>query len=150
MNGDLLEEPRAGERLLASACRFLAEGGNDDLARLLATCSARVRPVEEALLFGGGTNTVLEIFITAPRQAYDVLTQTDDDRWSDAGPGDEIHRALRALLPQNISHRITVLAELIEPEDDWRSAYGASKPNEPPLPPPPALPSADNNDEIPF
>jgi hypothetical protein len=149
VNSDLLEEPRAGERLLASACRFLADGGDEDLARLLATCSARVRPMEEPLLFGGGSNTVLEIFLTAPRQAYDVLTANDDDQWAGDDRCETIYRALRAPLPKNISHRITVLAELVEPEDDWRSTYGAMKPNEPPLPPPRELPAGGDH-EIPF
>jgi hypothetical protein len=146
MKGDVLEDPKAGDRLLASACRFLADGGNDDLACLLATCSARVRPIEEPNLFGGGSQTVLEIFITAPRLAYDTLTGTERDEWTDDQRSETIYRALQAPIPPNITHRIQVLAELIEPDEDWRAAYGATKPHESPLPPQRELPAPGDDD----
>ena len=148
MNGDVLESSKAGDRLLASACRFLADGGNDDLARLLATCSARVRPIKEPNLFCEGSQTVFEIFITAPRHAYDILTSNDDE-WASDERSETIYRALRAPLPKNLTSRIEVLAELIEPIEDWRAAYGAAKPNEPPLPPLRELP-ATGDDEVVF
>jgi hypothetical protein len=79
-----------------------------------------------------------------------VLHANDDDQYESDDRCREMYRALNAPIPSDFSHRMVVLAELIEPEANWRAAYGATKPADAPMPPsPPELPPA-SDDDIPF
>ena len=149
MSGVPTDDPRAGERLLASACKFLRDGGDDDLARLLASCSATVN-VGQSVTFFGDSDAVLDIHMIAPREAFDVL-DADHGSWPDEQQ-DKLFRAIDAVItPPMRRGSLTVRAALIEPADDWRSEYGATKPRAPDFKAPtPELPAAPADDDIPF
>jgi hypothetical protein len=145
MTDELIDDPQAGEKLLASGCRFLREGGDESLARLLASCSARVCVSTAPGIFG--QQVTLRVYITAPREAYDRLTSYQGDEWTDDEGAKEIFRAIAAFVPPGVSHHVHVLAELIEPAAGWRAEYGApTKPQDAPIPA--ALPGT--RDDIPF
>ncbi len=103
------------DRVLASAARFLIEGGEEDLASILLSCSIAIWESGDTWYVGDETHFALHITITGPRAAYDLFT---DDR---SEQGDAIRRALRAVLPPDtyIKH-LTPQAELIAIDADWR------------------------------
>jgi hypothetical protein len=115
-----------GEQILASACRFLVEGGDRELAALLATgaLAAYVR-TEEDIFLAGLEQTFLDLHLIAPRTLCVVLDE--DPQWDEKAA--TLWDAIRAVIPPGYSlGRTYVRAALIVPPEDWRREYGASRP----------------------
>jgi hypothetical protein len=115
---------RHGEQILASACRFLAEGGENELARLMATGALAARPRTELDPFFGDERTCLHLDFVAPRALYEALDA--DPQWDDRAAA--LWNAIDAVVPAGyVGGRRYVRAALIDPPDDWRNQYAASE-----------------------
>jgi hypothetical protein len=111
----------ANDDVLASACRFLAEGGDLEEAAMLATCEIDVS-------FNFDETATVTIF--CPRRVFDVLDSASDgpEPYMDEGWGrkerarSEIERALRAVMPPPYTLRapIGIRARLFSANDGWR------------------------------
>jgi hypothetical protein len=113
-----------GERILASACKFLTDGGENELAGLLAIGALEVRESENSDFFGGAQRC-LDLYFLAPRALYEILES--DDQWDERGAA--ISRAISAVIPPHLNRGMTYTrAALLDPPDDWRSQYGAERP----------------------
>ena len=102
-------------QLLASAAKFLIDGGEEDAASVLLACTLSVWTSGDSWYVGDETHYAVHLEVTGPRAAYDALTS--------AGPvGQAINRALDATLPTGfyVKHR-DVKAALIDLDPDWRS-----------------------------
>src|SRR6478736_5816589 len=86
-----------GERILASACKFLMDGGEDDLAGILATGELEVHERKGDDFFGG-TQNYLDLHFLAPRELYEILES--DDQWDERGAA--ISRAITAVIPPQL------------------------------------------------
>jgi hypothetical protein len=95
-----LVEQQRGEQILASACRFLDEGGDQDLAALLAmgALAAHVR-TEEDILFAGMEQSFLDLHLIAPRTLYVVLDE--DPQWDEKAA--TLWGAIKAVIPLGTS-----------------------------------------------
>jgi hypothetical protein len=124
-NVSLMEQQR-GEQILASACRFLDEGGEGDLAELLASGAlAALERTEEDILFAGLERRLLDLHLIAPRQLYVVLGA--DPQWDETAA--TLWGAIEAVIPPGyFLGRTYVRAALIDPPEDWRREYGATRP----------------------
>jgi hypothetical protein len=101
--------------LVASAARFLIDGGEYDAASVLLACTMRVEESGDSWYVGDETHHALHIEVHGPRAAYDALQSPESLL------GKAIRRALQAVLPSDtyIKH-FTVHAELVEIDSDWR------------------------------
>ncbi|MHB8119755.1 MAG: hypothetical protein ACYDHX_13685 [Methanothrix sp.] len=108
------ERSQADERLLASAIRFLIDGGEDVAANVLLSCSLD-RWVVESFCFGEEVYKIA-IKLTGPRAAYETLNNKKHPIRQ------AVEHALDACIQENESiGYITVHAELIDIDPDWRS-----------------------------
>src|SRR6266545_5512385 len=87
-----------GERILASACKFLTDGGENELAAVLATGALEVRERVGDDVFGG-TQHYLDLYFLAPRALYEILES--DDQWNEQG--EAISRAISAVIPPHVT-----------------------------------------------
>jgi hypothetical protein len=62
-----------GDRLLASAARFLIDGQEEDAANLLLSCSLEVWESGDTWYRGDETLCAVHVELTGPRAAYDIL-----------------------------------------------------------------------------
>ncbi|HYX77315.1 MAG TPA: hypothetical protein VE757_09075, partial [Gaiellaceae bacterium] len=76
-----LVERQHGEQILASACRFLAEGGEHELAALLAIGALAARPRTELDPFFADERICLDLDFVAPRALYEALDA--DRQWDE-------------------------------------------------------------------
>ena len=98
MDGDensSLVEQRHGEQILASACRFLAEGGEDELAGFLAKGALAARPRTELHPFFGDERSCLDLDFVAPRALYEALDA--DPQWDERAAA--LWNAIDAVVP---------------------------------------------------
>lgn len=101
--------------LLASAARFLVDGGQEDAASVLLACSLAVYESGDTWYVGDETHRALHVEIHGPRAAYDAL---GDEQ---SAVGQAIRRAISAVLPsQTYVKHFSVHAELIDVDPDWR------------------------------
>src|SRR5262245_25486023 len=115
MRESSLVEQQRGEQILASACRFLVEGGDRQLAGLLATGALAVRErIEEDILFVGLERSFLDLHLIAPRPLYEVL---DGDSQGDEEAA-TLRGAMEAVIPPGyFLGRTYVRAALIDPPE---------------------------------
>lgn len=101
--------------LLASAARFLIDGGDEDAASVLPACSLTVYESGDTWYVGDATHRALHVEISGPRAAHDALS---DER---SAVGKAIRRAIGAVVPSRtyVKH-FTAHAELIDIDPDWR------------------------------
>ncbi len=101
--------------ILATAARFLIDGGEEDAASVLLSCALESWPSGDTWYVGDETHEALHMKLTGPRAAYDIL--------NDAGHSttQAIQRALEAVLPEKtyIKH-FTVHVEHIAIDPNWR------------------------------
>lgn len=104
------------DQTLASAARFLIDGGEEDAANVLLSCELEYWQSGDTWYSGDEVLHALHVSLTAPRAAYDILTNKSHPITA------AIRRALEAVLPGNtyIKH-FTVHAQLIDIDPDWRS-----------------------------
>jgi len=99
---------------LASAVQFLVEGGENDAATLLLSCSIQLA-IEQRENFNGEEWEVVNIGVFGPRAAYDGIRDT----WSDTGKA--IRAAFEAVLPwDKQSFEVIPRAQLVEADSGWR------------------------------
>ena len=111
-----MDQPEPPDRLQASAARFLIDGGQDDAAALLLSCSLELRDSTGSWWVGNEQVHGVAIELRGPRAAYDVLRR----------PGDPLQQAIRealeAVLPYDVYlDDLRVRPELIDIDPDWRS-----------------------------
>jgi hypothetical protein len=133
-NESSLVEQQRGEQILASACRFLDEGGDRELAALLATGALAVlERAEEDILFAGLERCLLDLHLIAPRRLYRVFDA--DPQWDEKAAA--LSDAIEAVIPPGyFLGRTYFRAALIDPPADWRTEYGARRPRADGLRPP--------------
>lgn len=113
-----MQEPThlpASDVLVASAARFLVDGGEEDAASVLLACKLKVFESGDTWWVGDESHAALHVEVHGPRAAYDAL--------SEGTPiGESIKRAIGAVLPSDtyIKH-FTVHAELVEIDPNWRA-----------------------------
>lgn len=101
---------------LASAARFLIDGGQEDAASVLLSCSLWVEDDSEVSPYTGEQFSEIRVYLTAPRAAYDILVR-DDHPITKA-----CHRAFKALVPHGDTLKsISVRSELLEINPNWRN-----------------------------
>lgn len=107
--------PDTNDQLLASAVSFLIEGGEEDVASVLLSCSLETWVVDS---FWGANDTYdkIAIKLTGPRAAYEILNNEKHPiRRS-------VEKAFKALIAENTSIAyITVHAKHVDLDPDWRS-----------------------------
>jgi hypothetical protein len=125
--------------LLASAGRFLVDGGEEDAASVLLACSLSAWPSGDTFYVGDETHEALHVELIGPRAAYDALMQEDEpvptDEDGEPFPMPEeywdnlplvvrpvIQKAIEAVLPSGfyIKH-LTIHADLVDIDPDWRT-----------------------------
>lgn len=112
-------QPSAGLQpnvLLASAARFLIDGGEEDAANVLLACELAIWESGDTWYVGDEVHAALHVELAGPRVAYDALSDEQ------SALGEAIRRALRAVLPSDtyIKH-FTVRGQLLEIDPEWRS-----------------------------
>jgi hypothetical protein len=102
--------------LQASAARFLIDGGEEDAASVLLSCTLRVYHSGDTWFVGDETHFAMHVEVTGPRAAHDAL------REENSPIGKAIRNAIQAVLPADayLKH-FTVHAELVDIDPDWRS-----------------------------
>ncbi|HEU5378133.1 MAG TPA: hypothetical protein VFV38_22140 [Ktedonobacteraceae bacterium] len=106
------EEPLTAELVHASAVRFLIDGGEEDAANILLSCSFDMRYTH----YRKSTKEQLYTFdLVGPRVAYDAFISEDSPVWG------QVQRAIEAILPSGHGFRtMNIRAELIPTLDpDW-------------------------------
>lgn len=101
--------------VLASAARFLVDGGEEDAASVLLSCSLEFWESGDTWYVGDETHHALHVRLTGPRAAYEILTKP-------AHPTTEaIRRALAAVLPDAtyVKH-LTAHVEHVPIDSSWR------------------------------
>jgi hypothetical protein len=104
--------------LLASAARFLIDGGEEDAASVLLSCSLTIdQPPEEMFsLSDSAVYQPLEVRLTGPRAAYEILDNADHEVTV------QVRRAIEALLPPDAYLRsLSAYCEFAEIDPDWRT-----------------------------
>lgn len=104
------------DRLLASAARFLIDGGEDDAASVLLSCSLDVYGSGDHWMDGDRQLSAVGVNLSGPRVAYDILKDGSNPIT------EAIRRALEAVLPSDTYWRhIDVQAELLDIDPGWRT-----------------------------
>lgn len=104
------------EQFLASAVQFLVEGGDDEAAQLLLSCSLTVHLTGHTEFNFGKEYLEAEVELRGPRAVCDVM----ESRWENKN-AEAIERALRAVLPNDLSvDSIVTKAALIGIDPGWR------------------------------
>lgn len=102
--------------LQASAARFLIDGGEEDAASVLLSCSLRVYQSGDTWFMGDETHFAVHVEVTGPRATHDAL------RDENSPIGQAIRNAIQAVLPaDNYIKHFTAHAELVDIDPDWRS-----------------------------
>jgi hypothetical protein len=106
---------QANERFLASAASFLIEGGEEDAANVLLSCSLE-KWVIDSIWGANDIYTKIAIKLTGPRAAYEILKDKEHPIRK------AVEHAFEALITENTSiDYITVHAKLIDLDPDWHS-----------------------------
>jgi hypothetical protein len=104
------------DRILASAARFLVDGGEHDAANMLLACSLEVWESGDTWWAGDELLSALHVSVSGPRSAYEALSD-DESAIRESG-----ERALGAVLPANTYIRhFTAHATLIDIDPEWRT-----------------------------
>lgn len=99
-----------GDRIQASAARFLIDGGEEDAASVLLACHLEVWTSGDTWFVGDEVHEAVHVELTGPRAAYDALNrETLLDQHDDYFG---VPRAMR----EDPERRPTFIAEAIQPE----------------------------------
>lgn len=106
---------QAHERLLASAARFLIDGGEEDAANVLLSCSLDTWTIDS--IWGSeGLYEKIAIKLTGPRAAYEILNDNEHPIRK------AVEHAFGALIAEHTTiGYISVHAESIDIDPNWRS-----------------------------
>lgn len=81
--------------LLASAARFLIDGGEEDAANMLLACELAIWESGDSWYVGDEVHAALHVDLAGPRVAYDALSDEQNTLAT------AIRRALRTVLPSD-------------------------------------------------
>lgn len=102
--------------LMASAASFLIDGGEEDAANVLLSCTINAWDSGDNWISGNQLLTGLHIELTGPRAAYDVLNANRNRI------NEQVKAAIEAVLPpETYIRHFTARAELVDLDPDWRS-----------------------------
>lgn len=109
-------EPSEDDIVLASAARFLIDGGEEDAASVLLSCSLAFWSSGDTWYVGDEMHEAQHVKLTGPRAAYDILTDSNQPITR------AIRRALEAVLPERtyIKH-FTVHVQHVPIDANWRA-----------------------------
>jgi len=118
--GTTMDDLPAAEQLLASAVRFLVDGGEEDTASLLLACSIDVQHGREWMDLDRLVREV-DISLAGPRAAYDAL-RLEPSVFADQPHRTQTENAFRAVLPPPyaLAH-LEVRAEIMNINPGWRT-----------------------------
>jgi hypothetical protein len=103
------------DTILASAVRFLIDGGEEDAASVLLSCELRIWYSGDTAWVEDETYHALHVSLRAPRYAYEILGDSNHPITQ------AVRQALDALLPElTYIRHFTILAQQIETPPDWR------------------------------
>jgi hypothetical protein len=101
--------------VLASAARFLVDGGEEDAASVLLSCSLEFWPSGDSWFVGDECHEALHVKLTGPRTAYEILNDSNHSTTQ------AIQRALLAVLPeQTYLKHFTMHAQHVSIDPNWR------------------------------
>jgi hypothetical protein len=102
--------------LLASAARFLIDGGEEDAASVLLSCHLTREGSGDTWWQGDKTLHALDVRLYGPRAAYDILVNPEHEVTV------QVQRAIEAVIPHDtyLKH-FSVHMELVEVDPDWRT-----------------------------
>jgi hypothetical protein len=104
----------ADDLLLASAARFLIDGGDNEAANVLLFCELQIEAVYWAEQYDDKQHVSLKL--TGPRAAYQILKDVQHPIT------DAILSAILAVIPLDVYlGKLTAKAELIEIDPEWRT-----------------------------
>jgi len=101
-----VSDPSEDDIVLASAARFLVDGGEEDAASVLLSCSLEFWRSGDTWYVGDETHAALHVTLTGARAAYEILNDSSHPTTR------AIRRALEAVLPdQTYVKHFTVRAQ---------------------------------------
>ena len=103
------------EVVLASAARYLVDGGEEDAASVLLSCTLDFWESGDTWYVGDETHSALHVKLTGPRAPYDMLSDASHPITI------AIHKALAAVLPEKtyIKH-FTAHVQHVPIDPNWR------------------------------
>lgn len=111
----MVTEPDDPDVVLASAARFLIDGGEEDAANVLLSCTLRFWPSGDTYYVGDETHKALHLSLTGPRSAYELLKNPRHPITL------AIRNALGAVLPeQTYVKHLSPHAEHVAIDPNWR------------------------------
>ncbi len=110
-----MTEPAGQDIVLASAVRFLIDGGEEDAASVLLSCSLEYWPSGDTWFAGDEIHRALHVKLTGPRAAFEILDNSEH----------QITRAIRGALEAVLSEQtyikhFTVRVEPATIDPGWR------------------------------
>ena len=127
-----MTDPPEDDVVLASAARFLVDGGEEDAASVLLSCALEFWRSGDTWYVGDETHEALHVKLTGPRAAYEILNDSGHPTTR------AIRRALEAVLPaQTYLKHFTVHVQHVAIDPNWRDellqiARGVGVPSFPP------------------
>lgn len=119
---ETVTDPNDDDVVLASAARFLIEGGEEDAASALLSCNLRFWPSGDTWYAGDETHEALHVTLTGPRSVYEILNDASHPITQ------AIRNALAAVLPeQTYVKHFTVHVQHIAIDPNWRRNYFKSR-----------------------
>lgn len=104
------------DELIASAAKFLIEGGDDEAASVLLACNTEVIRVTWTDHFDGRFTYGTEVDLRGPRVAYDILSNQQGSIY------EQVKSALGAILEHNGSlDSVKIRAERMAIAPEWRA-----------------------------
>ena len=112
----MIDEPKRDDQLLASVVRFLIDGGEEDAASIILSCTLSQWESGDSWWAGDEQTFAIHVNLVGPRQAYEVL---HDEKHP---VSKAVKSAIQALLsPGEYLKHLTVSVERIEIDADWRA-----------------------------
>ncbi|MBM4046637.1 MAG: hypothetical protein FJ279_16120 [Planctomycetes bacterium] len=110
-----MTDPNQDDLVLASAARFLVDGGEEDAASLLLSCVLEFWPSGDTWFVGDETHEALHVKLAGPRAAYEVLKNPSHQTTQ------AIRTALEAVLPEKtyVKH-FTAHVQQVPIDPNWR------------------------------
>lgn len=110
-----MTEPSEDDIVLASAARFLVDGGEEDAASVLLSCSLEFWRSGDTWYVGDEVHEALHVKLTGPRAAYEILNDSSHPTTQ------AIRRALGAVLPeQTYVKHFTAHVQHVAIDPNWR------------------------------
>jgi hypothetical protein len=111
-----LRELPSGDVLLAGAARFLIDGGEEDAASVLLSCSLSWDATEDPDPWWDKPHYGLDVTVIGPRAAFEILGNREHEITV------QVRRAIEAVIPPDTSlGDFSAQAGLLDIDPDWRT-----------------------------